>query len=172
MKVLWTLMLLAGLAAAAMAARVEPPVRQLEKANVLPLALDDRFQFRKVKLFLNDNEIFKPTDNQMLKFERERASFGAVTRVDRDLRKGHYMTFFWRAKDKSDVTVRLEYRQEKLGPFLLAKEVDYPSAKGLHATAFQVIGDEYLVDGKVTMWRALLIVGGKIVGLTQSYLWN
>jgi hypothetical protein len=39
-------------------------------------------------------------------------------------------------------------------------------------TAFKIIGDDYIEDGRITSWRALLIENGKIVGLTQSYLWN
>jgi hypothetical protein len=39
-------------------------------------------------------------------------------------------------------------------------------------TRFQVIGDDYIQDGRVISWRALLISEGKIVGLTQSYLWD
>ena len=44
--------------------------------------------------------------------------------------------------------------------------------KGSVKTEFTVIGDDYLENGPVTNWRALLIVNGRIVGLTQSYLWK
>lgn len=156
---------LAGVSSAAVEAR------QLGKVNVLPLALDDGFQFRKVNLFLNDPEIAPDSSNNMIGFQRKRVEFGAVTNFERKRRRGHYFTFSWRAKADVPVTVRLEYRQANLGAFLLAKEVDYASANGSHTTKFEVIGDEYLEDGKVTMWRAILIEGGKIVGMTQSYLW-
>lgn len=149
-----------------------PEVRQLDKADVLPLALEDRFEFRKVKIQKHDPELELSTPSEMMRFERRRLDFGAITALDRKMRYGQYFTFFWRAGREADITVRLEYRQSNLGPYLLAKEVDYPDAKGSYSTDFEVIGDEYLNDGRVTMWRAVLIENGKIVGLTQSYLWN
>ncbi len=163
--------MLASLALAATTFGKEPP-KQLDKANALPLALDEAFQFRKTKIFRNEPELFKPTLSDMISFERARVSFGAVTQVDRIQRYGLYYTFFWRAARKTDLTLRFEYRQEKLGSYVQAKELYYPAAKGTIQSDFQVIGDDYLNDGKVTAWRAVLIDNGKIVGLTQSFLWN
>lgn len=144
----------------------------LDKANVLPLALDDHFQFRKTSIFLNDSTLFKPTFDQMIAFERRRVNFKAITSFDKRERRGHYFTFFWRADRRADLTVRLEYRQEKLGPYVQAQEVGYENVHGTVKTKFAVIGDDYLDDGRVIAWRALLIENNRIVGLTQSYLWN
>lgn len=148
------------------------PARRLDKANVLPLALDDAFQFRKTKIFLNEPELFKPTTDPMIAFERVRVNHGAVTQYDRQQRYGHYYTFFWRSSRATDLTVRFEYRQERLGAYVQAREIFYPAAKGTLKSQFQVIGDDYAEEGKVTAWRALLIENGRIVGLTQSFLWN
>ncbi len=60
----------------------EPP-RQLDKANVLPLALDDHFEFRKVKIFLNDPKTFTLTQDPMILFERQRINYGAVDNLDK-----------------------------------------------------------------------------------------
>jgi hypothetical protein len=148
------------------------PAQLLDKANPLPLALDDAFQFRKTKTFLNDPKLLKPTADQMLAFERQRINFGAVNQYDRQQRQGHYFTFFWRAKRSADVTVRLEYRQAQLGAYVQAKELFYRKVRGTVQSDFRVIGDDYLQDGKITAWRALLIENGRIVGLNQSFLWN
>src|SRR5579862_6338048 len=110
-------------------AEPRPAPKQLDKANVLPLALDDHFQFRKTKLFLNDPAYFKPAQDPMILIERERVNFGAVDNVDKKARMGNYFTFFWRTTVKADVTVRLEYRQENLGSYVQAKEVSYSGAK-------------------------------------------
>jgi len=159
------------LACSATSPAAEPP-RQLDKAKVLPLALDDAFQFRKTKTLLNDPALDKPTLDQMIAFERQRINFGAVTDYDRQQRYGHYFTFFWRLKRAADVTIRLEYRQQNLGAYVQAKELFYKDAKGSIQTDFRVIGDDYKQEGKITGWRALLIENGKIVGLNQSFLWN
>ena len=148
------------------------PPPPLERANVLPLALDDRFQFRKVQQFLNDSQYNKPTSEPMILFQRQRANFKAVTNVDRLQRRGHYFTFFWRAAQASPITVRFEYRQENLGSYVQAREVSYDRAHGSMVTKFEVIGDDYLDDGRISAWRALLIQDGRIVGLTQSFLWE
>jgi hypothetical protein len=161
-----------ALMTAAAPARCADPARQLDKANVLPLAMDDQFQFRKTELFLNDPKVMKPTSDQMISFERDRVNFKAVTSVDQKEREGQYFTFFWRAGRKADVVVRLEYRQENLGSYVQARELAYNEARGSMKSKFAVIGDDFLNEGHVTAWRALIIENGKIVGLTQSYLWN
>lgn len=105
-------------------------------------------------------------------FEREYRLFGAVTRLDRRQRYGNYFDFFWRAKRPADVTVRLEYRQDKLHAHVQAQEISYPNVRGNVKTEFKVVGDDYLDDGRVISWRCLLIEHGKIVGQTQSYMWD
>lgn len=167
-----SLFLVAGIFALAVTGICAELPRPLDKANVLPLALDDHFQFRKVKSFLNDPKTFKATDNPMILFERQRINFGAVTDTDKKLREGHYFTFFWRVSGRADVTVRFEYRQEKLGAYVQAREVAYKDVHGSGKTSFSIIGDDYRDEGRITAWRAVLIEDGKIVGLTQSYLWN
>lgn len=144
----------------------------LAKANVLPLALSDQFSFRKKQLFLNDSEINKKASDKMIEFERMRYDYGAVTEEELDKRRGHYFTFWWRAERPANLKVRLEYRQANLGTYVQAREVDFPVGPGTHKTKFQVIGDDYLDDGAILAWRALLIEDGKIVALTQSFLWN
>ncbi len=161
-----------ALAATGFCAEPAPRPIPLDRANVLPLALDDDFQFRKTKIFLNDPLIETSGSHPMLDFERNRINFGAVTQNDRVQRFGQYYTFFWRTRRPADLTVRFEYRQERLGSYVQAKEVHYKNAKGSMKTDFAVIGDDYNEDGKVTAWRALLIENGKIVGLNQSFLWN
>ncbi len=158
-----------ALAAASLSAA---PARLLEKADVLPLALDDAFQFRKTKLFHNDPQFFKSSVDRMISFERQRVNFGAISNYDRQERYGHYFTFFWRAERPSDVIVRLEYRQENLGSHVQAREKTYKGAKGTMKSEFQVIGDDYRQEGKITAWRVVLIESGKIVALNQSFLWN
>jgi hypothetical protein len=161
---------LVALAASSLAADSS---RLLEKANILPLALDDAFQFRKVISTLQDPKAEESdSESPMLNFERARTYFGALTGGDRKQREGHYFKFFWRAVRPANITVRLEYRQQKLGDYVQAREVFYQDVKGSVKTGFEVVGDDYHEDGRITSWRALLIENGRIVGLTQSYLWK
>lgn len=154
----------------------DPPQVKLEKANVLPLAINPDFVFRKETQFLNDPKTFpKPTGQQSeaILFEREYYMWPATTKLDQDSLKGNYMNFYWwNHGAPADVTVRLEYRQANLGNFVMAREKSYTSVKGSTKTQFTIIGDDYLENGPITNWRCVLIVDGKIVALTQSYLWR
>ena len=151
----------------------EGPATRLPKANVLPLAIDDAYQFRKILTSSFDPEYVEiETKNDMINFERARRSFGVVDSTEMAQRSGNYYTIFWRNSTRSDVTLRLEYRQAGLGNYVMAKERSYPDAVGSHRSTFEVTGDEFLENGRVTAWRALLIVEGRIVALSQSYMWR
>jgi hypothetical protein len=175
-------------------AREEPKV--VEKVTSLPVALDKDFEFRKTKLFFlsetgpkrserarqttsklgtksnSPNQKTATLQDAPITFERQYRLFGAVTALDRRQRFGDYFDFFWRAKRPSDVTVRLEYRQEKLHEHVQAQEITYRNVRGTHKTEFKVIGDDYFDDGRVIAWRCLLIANGRIVAENRSFLWE
>jgi hypothetical protein len=176
------------------ASREEPKI--VEKVTPLPVALDKDFEFRKTKLFLlsekpstvgqrtrqttstisgKSNAPSQKTATLQdipITFERQFRMFGAVTALDQRQRFGNYFDFFWRAKRPSDVTVRLEYRQEKLHEHVQAQEITYRNVRGTHKTEFKVIGDDYFDDGRVIAWRCLLIANGQIVAETRSFMWE
>ena len=185
-----TLFLLATIRTVLGARAPQPTPRVLTKVDPLPMALSDDFQFRKTKLFhltvtppkargsmtsSLSSHPHNPTAGiaeAPLGFERSYRLYGAVTAADKSQRYGNYFDFFWRAKRPANVTVRLEYRQEKLRSFLQAREISYENAKGNHKTEFAIIGDDYMQDGRVIAWRCLLIEKGRIVAENRSYLWE
>src|SRR6266436_6885719 len=145
----------------------EPKV--LAKVNPLPVALDRDFEFRKTKLyFLNDKPLTqkglrgtatsskpgKPgsttpssksatIQEASITFERQYRLYGAVTGLDQHQRFGNYFDFFWRAKRDANVTIRLEYRQEKLHEHVQAQEISYAVFCLKKKTEFKVVGDDY-----------------------------
>ena len=175
---LWCALLIAVLAPAGVQA-AQPPVRLLAHADALPLSIDPAIQFRKTKTyFLESPEVTGirtggTNEERSLQFERERLLYGAITGSDTRDRYGNYYTFFWRALRPADLTLRFEYRQQKLGGLIQAREVDYPVAKGSHVTRINVTGDDYREQGRVSAWRVLLIENHRaVVALGQSYLWR
>ena len=175
--------------------REEP--RVIEKVTALPVALDSNFEFRKTSLFFmsekgglkaserahdstskvggksnSPNQKTSVLQDAPIVFERQYRLYGAVTGVDQRQRFGNYFDFFWRIKRLSDVTVRLEYRQEKLHEHTQAQEITYGNVRGTHKTEFKVIGDDYFDDGRVIAWRCLLIANGRIVAENRSFLWE
>ncbi len=157
----------------------QPPVVLLTKANALPLSIDPAVQFRKTKTyFLESPQVTGikaggTNEEQSLVFERRRLLYGAITGSDTRDRYGDYYVFFWRALRQANLTLRLEYRQQKAGGFIQAREVDYPDAKGSHVTRINITGDDYREQGRVSAWRVLLIENHRTVAaLGQSYLWR
>jgi len=162
----------------------------LAKVEPLPVALSGDFQFRKTKLFYlseappkskrsissalssNPNNPTVGIAEASMSFERSFRMYGAITGADQHQRFGNYFDFFWRAKRPANVTVRLEYRQEKLRAFVQARELSYRNVTGNQKSEFAVIGDDYFNDGRVISWRCLLIENGRIVAENRSYLWE
>ena len=196
------LLLLILLAPLSVLARTQEPPRVMERVAPLPVALNRDFQFRKTKLYLLTETVpgqdkstldqNAPTSTKgggklsgtapssktttvqdaSIRFERQYRLFGAVTKLDQRERIGNYFDFFWKARRVADLTVRLEYKQEKLHAHIQAQEIYYPRARGSHKTEFKVVGDDYFDDGRVIAWRCLLIENGAIVAETRSYLWE
>jgi hypothetical protein len=187
-------LILLALGASGTAAPREEP-RIIEKVTPLPVALDKDFEFRKTKLFLLSEKAPQRIGSRQttstlggksnapsqktatlqdapITFERQYRMFGAVTALDQRQRFGNYFDFFWRAKRPSDVTVRLEYRQEKLHEHVQAQEISYRNVRGTHKTEFKVIGDDYLDDGRVIAWRCVLVANGQIVAENRSFMWE
>ncbi len=183
-------------------ARPEQKPRVLERVVPLPMALSEDFEFRKTKLYLltelapgQDKSSLSDQTAQSarkggklsgtqpssktttvqdasIRFERQYRLWGAVTKLDQRERFGNYFDFFWKARRSADLTVRLEYRQEKLHAHVQAQEISYPNARGSYKTEFKVVGDDYFDDGRVTAWRCLLIENGRVVAETHSYMWE
>ena len=172
--------------------------RLLEKVTPLPMALDRDFQFRKTKLFFLSEKAALGTKEKISKtgdststsnegakskstsavqeasimFERRYRLYGAVTKLDQHQRFGDYLDFFWQARRPGDVTVRLEYRQEKLHAHVQAQEISYANVRGSRKTEFRVVGDDYFDNGRITAWRCLLIEQGRVVAENRSFMWR
>ena len=176
-----------ALGSSALASFAADPARLLDKPEALPLALSDEFEFRKVLLFQNGGRssgVAAPRGlpgarsgrvlniDPSIDFETKYRNFGAINELDRRERQGQYFTFFWRAARPARLTLRLEYRQERLGPYIQAREIDLGEVRGGGKTEIAVVGDDFLWDGRINSWRAVLIEDGRIVALHSSALWN
>jgi hypothetical protein len=162
--------------------------RMLTKVNPLPVALDPDFKIRKTKTYHLSEAGLLPgaskaggivpsskgstSQDASIIFERQYRLHGAVTALDQRQRFGNYFDFFWRVERDANVTMRLEYRQEKLHAHVQAQEMAYTNARGKHKTEFKVVGEDYFQDGRIVAWRCLLIENGKIVAEKRSYLWE
>jgi hypothetical protein len=136
---------------------------------------NDLIRFIKTKLFFLDASAKSPLEtgqDRYVEFERKRALYGAITPSDQRERYGNYFTFIWEAKRTADVVMRLEYRQQTLGPMIQMQEIPYRAAHGRLITRFQVTGDDYLQYGRVLAWRVTILEGGRVIAEKRSYLWR
>lgn len=195
MKLICALALSLWLVGSDFARAAEEP-KLLTTIKPLPVELDRDFAFRKTKLFFLTDKKGSEVKDQTSKtgerlsttavpskattavqdasitFERQYRLFGAVTKLDQHQRFGNYFDFFWRARRPSDLTVRLEYRQQRLHAHVQAQEISYANVQGNHKTEFKVIGDDYFDGGRVIAWRCLLIENDRIVAENRSFLWE
>jgi hypothetical protein len=170
-----TLLLLSGSLAAVspkLGAAARKPV-PAPSTGTLPLALDDAFEVEKVFSVLVDPLVNGPVDTPWMQIEQSRRYYGAINSFERRQREGHAYTVHWRARTPvpAELTVRFEYRQQRLGSHVQAQEVQFSKVSGRQRTEFTVQGDDYHQDGAVTAWRVLLIEQARVVGLQQSFLW-
>jgi len=129
--------------------------------------------FTKVKIYRLNPEAKITAVDPSIPFEHEHLLYGAVSRDDREARRGNYYTFFWKVDDKSQpVKVRFEYRQAVSRSAVKQQELEIANVKGSNITKFQITGNEFQTAGKVLAWRAVLLQSGKEIATTRSSMWN
>ena len=135
---------------------------------------DNGARIDKVKYFhMKEWNKVIPAADPSITFEREFHLYGAISNKDRVARQGDYYDVMWQVTDRSQpVVVRLEYRQAKTGLLVKTKETTVQSPKKGNVTSFEVIGDEYVKDGPVGSWRAILLRGKEVLSEEKSYLWE
>ena len=129
--------------------------------------------FSKVKIYrLNPTARITAVDPS-IPFEQQHLLYGAVSREDRDARRGNYYSFFWKADDRTQpVRLRFEYRQSLTRSAVKRQEIDITDVNRNNITKIQVTGADYQTNGKILSWRASLIQGGKEIASTQSFMWQ
>ncbi len=127
----------------------------------------------KVNPYHLHSRTYKPTTEQMISFEYQRKTWGAVDATDLRDRYGNYFTVYWKVSDRNrPATVRLQYRQAQTGPKIFVEEIEVAAPKRTNTTEFKIVGDDYTARGAVTMWKASIIQGGIVVDETNSFLWQ
>ncbi len=112
------------------------------------------------------------TQDPTIRFEKSRLLHGAVEFSEQRGRFGNYFTIFWKTERREPVVVRLEYRQGKTGLKTYVQEEVVDKPKRSNTTKFEIIGDDYQEQGKVTQWKASVIENGAVVAEYKSYLWQ
>ena len=126
----------------------------------------------KVKYYHLQPAVPAITQVQAVNFEREHYLYGAVTAEEIRNRFGHYYTIFWKLDDRTGpVTVRFDYRMANSGLKAFSKEIVVDDIRRSNITKFEVNGEEYQKNGRVTMWKVSVLRGKEELVSQQSFLW-
>ena len=126
----------------------------------------------KVKYYHLQPAVPSITQVQAVNFEREHYLYGAVTAEEIRNRFGHYYTIFWKLDDRTGpVTVRFDYRMADSGLKSFSKEIVVDDIRRSNLTKFEVNGEEYRKNGRVTMWKVSVLRGKEELVSQQSFLW-
>lgn len=112
------------------------------------------------------------TEDPMIEFEQRRLLHGAIEQSERRDRFGNYFTIFWKSETRNPCVVRFEYRQGGTGLQTRVQEEIVDQPKRTNETKFQVTGEDYQRNGKVTQWKASIVENGAVVAEYKSYLWQ
>ena len=123
-----------------------------------------------VKQFtLRDQDPEKEND-PMMRHEKQRRLFGAVSMEERKGRLGQYYTALWKADPGLEKEIVFRYQQG--GSKIKEMRRTIPAGTSEGKEEFTVIGDNYFSNGRVLTWKMDLIAGGETIASKQSYLWE
>jgi hypothetical protein len=135
------------------------------------IALDKRITVPLIHDVQNDGTIGNSEDHA-LQYEVQYLNWGAITRTQKQARRGHYFTITWdNDGPKSDFTTRFEYREVKSKEIVRALTQEMPGVSGATRSYFAVVDQAYLAYGPVVSWRFTVLKGDTIVAEAKSFIW-
>jgi hypothetical protein len=123
-----------------------------------------------VKQFtLRDQDANKEKD-PMVRNEKLRRLYGAVSLEERKGRLGQYYTALWSADPGAEKEIVFRYQQGGSRIKEMRRSIPAGSAQGKEE--FAIIGDDYFTNGRVLTWKMDFIVAGETIASKKSYLWE
>jgi hypothetical protein len=123
-----------------------------------------------VKQFtLRDQDTLKEGD-PMVRNEKMRRLYGAVSLEERKSKLGQYYTVLWSADAGVEKEIVFSYQQG--GSRIKEMRSSIPVGTSEGKQEFAIIGDDYFENGRVIAWKMDLLVGGNTIASKKSYLWE
>ena len=123
-----------------------------------------------VKQFTLRDQDTQGEADPMLRNEKLRRLYGAVSLEERKGRLGQYYTALWNADPGASKEIVFRYQQGGSRIKQMRREIPAGTSEGKEE--FAVIGDDYFENGRVLTWKMDLIVDGQTISSKQSYLWE
>lgn len=116
----------------------------------------------------------------MVRGDQQKRLYGAVTMKEHDAKLGQYYEVRWNLKGQEYLArnstdgalVIFRYRQAGTASKLKLISKQYAAGVKSGKIDFQIIGKEYIENGRVLAWKAELVLGGRVIDSKQSYLWR
>lgn len=125
-----------------------------------------------VKMQTLRNQDVNETDDPMVRNEKARRLYGAISMEERRQRLGQYYTILWNSDPSTEKEIRFQFLQGKSGSRVKNMERKIASGTSSGKVDFAVIGDDYFDNGRVLAWKCSLISDGEVIATEQSYLWE
>ncbi len=127
-----------------------------------------------VKQFTLRDQDAAATKDPMVRQEKLRRLYGAISLDERKAKLGQYYTILWSLPEstRSDREIVFRYQQGGSGSRVKTMNRSLPQGTPEGKVEFGVIGDDYFENGRVLAWKIDLLVDGQAVASKQSYLWE
>ncbi|MBC7981255.1 MAG: hypothetical protein H7Y36_11895 [Armatimonadetes bacterium] len=127
-----------------------------------------------VKQYTLRNQDVAGGDDPLVRHEKLRRLYGAVSLEERKGRLGQYYTVIWASPNEGGLKreILFQFLQGGSGSRIKNMRRELPMEQAEGKEEFAVIGDDYFKNGRVLAWKMSLIVGGDPVATKQSYLWE
>ena len=128
-----------------------------------------------VKQFRMLDQRADAVDDPMIRGEKQRHLYGAVSMAERSARLGAYYTILWNCPATpagGEVEVRFEFQQGATASLVKHFVKRFPASDSSGKVEFAIIGQDYVKNGRVLAWKTTLSRGGRVIATRKSRLWQ
>lgn len=115
------------------------------------------------------------SSDPMVRGEKQRRLFGAVSPSERQERLGAYYTILWsdpKGVGSGEGEVLFEYQQGATASKIKRLTRRFGSGEASGRVEFAIIGADYRLNGRVLAWQTTLSRGGRVIAQERSHLWQ
>jgi len=114
-------------------------------------------------------------EDPIIRGEKQRRLYGAVSTAELRSRLGVYYTILWNippGAPDGEVEVLFEYQQGATASLVKHLVKRFPASQTSGNVEFAIIGKDYHTNGRVLAWKTTLSRGGQPVASKKSHLWQ
>ena len=118
---------------------------------------------------------FPEAGDPMIRCEKERRLYGAISMAEYKARFGSYYTCLWddpRGAGSGEVELLFEYQQGATASQVKHLLKRFNSSDTSGKAEFAIIGNDYFKNGRILAWKVTLSRGTKVLTTRKSRLWQ